>query len=297
MFKRFQKQLFFCIAAIGIAILPSICVVASPSDVVYPKPKNQHDVMFEYPLQLLKLAIEQSKAPIGLASSSKYLPEKRALYKLRNKDGVDILWSLTSEQNEEDFLAIKIPLFKGLSGWRVPLISEEHQVPTETIKSVEDLKQYTVIQGSDWPGRFIFEANNIAVHHAYQEKSRFEMLSKKRGDMLFRSVVASGADKKLQEEFGVKIDSKLLVRYPSAVYFFVHKGNQELASYIKGGLEVAVENGSFDRLFYKMVMPVIERSELNKRVILDIDNPFSPVTMPTNDKRLWYQLGSQVSPN
>lgn len=297
MFKRFQKQLFFCIAAFGIAVLPSISVVASPSDVVYPKSKFQQDVMSEYPLQLLQLAIDKSKASVSLTPSEKYLPEKRALYKLRNKDGVDVLWSLTSEQNEEDFLFVKIPLFKGLSGWRVALVSEEHQVPTEEIKSVEDLKQYTVIQGSDWPGRFIFEANKISVHHAYQEKSRFEMLCKKRGDMLFRSIVAAGSNKSMEEDYGVKVDANILVRYPSAIYFFVHKSNQELASYIKIGLEAAVEDGSFDQLFYKLVVPVIESSELNKRVILDIDNPFSPATMPTDDKRLWYQLSSQISPD
>lgn len=303
MLRCSKKQLFFCVTAICITISFSVSVAAATLaveaslNVVYPKAEAENDVLFEYPLQLLELAIEKSQAAITLSPSSKYLPKKRALYKLRNKQGVDVLWSLTSKENEEDFLAIKIPLFKGLSGWQIPLVRADGKLDSESIENLEQLKKYSVIQGSDWPGRFIFEANDIVVHHAYQKRSLFEMLSKNRGDMLFRSVIAGWSEKQEQLKYGLELDSKLVVRYPCAVYFFVHKDNPTLAESISVGLEAAIDDGSFDDIFFLMLNPVLAESRLEKRVILDIENPFVSRGMPLDDRRLWYSLSSKEKPS
>ncbi|MFL0799014.1 MAG: transporter substrate-binding domain-containing protein [Agarilytica sp.] len=257
---------------------------------VYPKPSTEHPLLNGYPIELLRMALTKAQAPYVLIPSFKSLPKNRALFRLKNREGIDVLWSDTNSHKEKDFYPIKIPIYKGLSGWRIPLVNKHRSIPTSQILSFDKLKQYSLIQGSDWPGRKVFEANHIVVHHAYEQASLYEMLGRNRGDMLFQSVVELSGQENKHRYYGLKIDDNIAVRYPSAVYFFVHKDNHALAEAIQKGLFKSISDGSFDALFEKSLTPFLKSCHLDERTILDIDNPNVPEAMQLGDQALWYRL-------
>ncbi len=282
-----QSALVITVSAL---LLNTAFVCAGASAVVYPKPSSQSRLLSDYPIELLRMALTKAQVPYVLIPSFKSLPKNRALFRLKNQEGIDVLWSDTSTIKEKDFYPIKIPIYKGLSGWRIPLVNKFRDLSTKQISSFDKLKEYTLIQGSDWPGRKVFEANHIVVHHAYEQASLYEMLGKNRGDMLFQSVVELSDQEGMHRYYGLKIDDNIAVRYPSAVYFFVHKDNKPLAEAIERGLSESLADGSFDTLFDRTLTPFLKSCRLGERTILDIENPNVPEAMPLGEQALWYRL-------
>ncbi len=287
-YARIRALVVFVITLASLKV--TVLVHAGAVAAVYPKPTTQHPLLSDYPIELLRMALAKAEAPYVVIPSFKSLPKNRALFRLKNQEGIDVLWSDTSTLKEKDFYPIKIPIYKGLSGWRIPLVNKTRNLSTEQIGSFDKLKQYSLIQGSDWPGRKVFEANHIVVHHAYEQASLYEMLGKNRGDMLFQSVVELSGQEKTHRYYGLEIDDNIAVRYPSAVYFFVHKDNRALAGAIEKGLSASISDGSFDTLFDRSLTPFLKSCRLSERTILDIENPDVPEAMPLGDQALWYRL-------
>jgi hypothetical protein len=77
--------------------------------------------------------------------------------------------------------------------------------------------------------------------------------------------------------------------YPTAMYYFVNSNNVTLANLIETGLQRALEDGSFDALFYTTYAPIIAELDMNGRNVLTLENPLLPAETPLNDARLWYK--------
>jgi len=82
----------------------------------------------------------------------------------------------------------------------------------------------------------------------------------------------------------------VLLIYPTADYYFVNKQNTELAENLRQGLELALADGSFGRLFAAHFGPAIRRAQLDKRVLIELTNPLLPPQTPLARKELWFNL-------
>lgn len=266
----------------------SVLSYASTVPVIYPKAENHRSLETDYPVRLLKLALEKTEASPKVLPTFKALPKNRALYQLKEGSGVDVVWARTTTQREKDFRAIKIPIFKGLSGWKVPLVNKQRDLDLSHVKTVAQLQRYSVIQGSHWSGRQVFEANDIVVHHAYEQRSLFEMLSRNRGDLLFQSVIDTWSYQENHRHHNIEMEQHLTVRFPEAIYFFVHPENEALAKLIETGLKASISDGSFDALFNELVTPYIERCQLESRNVVELENPGFPRAQSALNERFWF---------
>jgi len=70
----------------------------------------------------------------------------------------------------------------------------------------------------------------------------------------------------------------------------LNKGNTRLAEIIRQGLEKALADGSADRLFDQHHGESLRRAQLDKRVIIELDNPLVTPATPVNRPELWYDL-------
>ena len=82
---------------------------------------------------------------------------------------VTIAWSGTSVQKEKNYRALRIPLRKGILGYRVALIAKNRQANMDKILNLDDLRKERVGQGIGWGDVAIYEANGIKVHTAGYE--------------------------------------------------------------------------------------------------------------------------------
>ena len=146
------------------------------------------------------------------------------------------------------------------------------------------------IQGSDWPDTKIMQANGFDVLTASDHGALFGMLGSAQGDFFPRSIV------EIWDEFETKntannleIESRLGLRYPAAMYYFVNKKSVPLANLIQSGLEKAIANGKFNELFLEVHQPYIEASDLKNRTFYQLKNSYLPIKTPLHRKELWFE--------
>ena len=119
-----------------------------------------------YYIALLKLALESSKGEFGeyeLKKSIQPMYQGRSLVEIKYNRNVNITWTMTSKEREQEVTPIRIPLLRGLGGYRIFLIKEGQQARFSRIKDASQLKKLFSGQGLDWPDSKILTDNNYRL--------------------------------------------------------------------------------------------------------------------------------------
>ncbi len=277
---------------IGLFIyLHSTGALGATWSIVYPKSEVEQDKRDEYPVALLKLALEETGVNFDVSPSSTSLTKSKALRQLASNREINVAWSMTGDQREDDLLPIRIPIYKGLIGWRVFLIKEESKRNFNQVRSLSDLLQMSPVQGHDWPDTKILQANDFEVVTALNYDRLFDMLNEGNADFFPRSVVEIWDEVDMHDyEQPFAIEQSIGIKYPAAVYFFVNKKSTTLARLLKTGLESAVKSGKYDELFMSVHQPIIEKAKMNERQFFTLDNPVLPKNTPVDRKELWFDI-------
>lgn len=218
--------------------------------------------------------------------------EVRSLAELkRNDNSVTVVWSPTSEELEQQFIPIRIPLRKGLLGLRIALIDANNQSKLDQVNSLADLKKFNLGMGIGWVDLSVLKANDLNVITANYD-ALFAMTAHDRFDLFPRGIneVFNEYDQRRAIYPNLAIEKNLLIYYPWPYYFFVNKNNQQLAERIRVGLERMIADGTFHRIFMKYNGEAIKRANLSQRRIIQLKNPFLPKQTPT-DPRYWFFPG------
>lgn len=272
-----------------VLLLASFNNFAASWQINYPRPLSENDRRADYPLKLLALALDQTGVKYQLVASERIMPQGKALQRLMDNREVNVVWSMTDEQREEQLLPIRIPIYKGLIGWRIFIIRKDMDSRFKYIQNLEQLLKLDPIQGSDWPDTKILQTNGFDTMTAASHDTLFTMLENAQGDFFPRSVVeiwGEMASNNPKNEF--EIEPKLGVRYPAAMYYFVNKNSVPLANLISVGLEKAIENGKFNQLFLEEHQQYLDQSELDKRTFYQLQNTYLPIKTPLHRKELWF---------
>ncbi len=247
-----------------------------------------------YYVELLHLSLESSSEKYGpfiLENLNIPMSEQRQIQSI-NDGSLDIMWVMTSKQREESALPIRIPLLKGLLGYRVLVIRENQINKFAEIKNTDSLKKLVAVQGFGWPDYEILQANGFNVASSEWYSTIFKSLSKGFYDYFPRSVIEVWAEKEQIKSSKLVIDKKNLLVYPTAIYFFVGKNNTKLAERIEYSLLQAITQGSFEQLFtnYPTHQQTFNIIDWKNRKIHLLTNPLLPIETPINNKKLWFQL-------
>lgn len=270
-----------CLLALGSPLRAQI--------LTYAPPEVADDQRNRYPLQLLQLALDRAGGGYQLQPAATPMQQGRVFMELARGRSVRVAWSMTSLEREAQLLPIRIPIYKGLIGWRLALLKAERREMLRQVRSLEDLSRFSAGQGHDWPDSQILRSNGLPVIAVPNYQSLFSMLALGRFDYFPRSLAEVWAEAEQQRGTGLVVDDSLALHYPSAVYFFVNRQDVALAAHIERGLELAIADGSFERLFQAFHGEYIERAQLGKRRIVRLRNPLLPPQTPLQRKELWFQ--------
>lgn len=274
-------------------LLPLNTLSAQPLDTLrFPRPEAVNDPRAAYPLALLQLALDKAGSPAKLQPCPLPMQQKRALSELAKGQTLDVAWSMTTTEREQQLLPIRIPIYKGLIGWRIPLITDEQPDLLESVHNLHDLQALTAGQGHDWPDTEILRSNGLNVLGVPQYDSLFRMLSAHRFDYFPRAITEVWAEAALHSEEKLIVDRYLVLHYQAAVYFFVNKHNTALATVLNNGLESAISDGSFDRLFCQYFGRDILRARIFDRTEIRLQNPDLPKETPLQRPELWFNATS-----
>lgn len=202
----------------------------------------------------------------------------------------DVQWLNTSIYLENILEPIRIPLFKGLIGWRVFIIRESDARLFSGIETLDELRILHALQGTTWPDTQILKENRFRIYTSTDFQTLSKMLARGRGDFYPRSIIEAWLELPEYSEYDFIIDQHIALVYPAAYYFFVRKESDELRTAIERGLVASIDDGTFDVLFWKNFKDEIMRSNLHKRHIFILQNPFLPSGTPLENHKLWFQM-------
>lgn len=283
---RFGRLVLIALAWCFFSLQPAFA--GDTLSLVYPRPVSVFDRRSEYPLKLLELALQKSGKTFVLNPSSAVMNKARVTAELVLGNDINVGWMVTSMEREERLLPIRICIFKGLGGWRISLVTKDKLKTFAGVKNLDDLRKLKAGQQLDWPDTAILRASGIPVETTTTYDALFQMLIHSRFDWFPRSIPEIWAEAETFADKGVVVDPYVLVRYPSAYYFFVNKNDRSLAKTIEDGLEAALKDGSFDKLFLEYHGDVLVRANVKNRLVIDLPNPFLPPLTPLNRKDLWF---------
>lgn len=271
-------------------------VIIKHYTVTVKSPNDQRDT---YYLELLRLVLEKTKPEFGdyqLEPIAFAMNQQRALMHL-GKGSIDVVWSMTSQEREslKHSTPIYIPLIKGLLGYRIFIIRKGEQNRFSGINTIEELKKKVAGQGNDWPDYYILKQNNLPVVSSSYYSALFEMLELGRFDYFPRGVMEPWTELTTQSPDTLEIEKELMLHYPTAMYFFVANNNPMLKKRITKGLNMAIEDGSFEKLLcsHPYLNPVFSLANMDKRRVFELENNLSDKTRALFlNKSLWFDFTS-----
>lgn len=268
---------------------------AAPTQIVYPRPESEHDSRYSYDWEVLRTALEKSRATFGpydLRQASQYMSPARVTAEAAGAGPINMFVRATSAQLEQQFRPVRIPIDRGLIGYRLLLVRPADLPLFAKVGTLDQLRRFSIGQGRGWVDVGILESAGFKVVEGNNYDGLFSMLAVKRFDALSRSV-----DEALREyderhaQIGFEVEPDIALYYPLARYFFTRrdKEGEALARRLEAGLESMVHDGTLQSLFMTYKGPLIKRSGLAQRRLFRIPNPTLPPETPLARSELWYR--------
>ena len=266
---------------------------AEPGPVRVPRHISMPDPQLTYMRRLVELALARAGSKREIQPTPLDMAQGRTMVELAaGRSPVDLLWTVTDRQREASgLLPVRIPIDRGLMGWRLLLVRRSDLDAWRDVRSLDDLRQRLAGQGHDWPDTTILRANGLPVGTSSGYDALFRMLAAGRIDYFPRSILEIDAELAGDRHPDLAIAPRLMLHYPAAAYLFVSPRRPQLAAELKTGLEAAVADGSFQRLHREFYGPVLKAHPVSPEHVLKLENPLLPPETPLQRRELWLQPG------
>ena len=238
--------------ALSAALSGGAAAAAQALTVTVPSPTVGASAYSNYFPQLLKLALEKTKASDGPYRIDFYeapLSSPRQILELKNNGVINLIWDGSDKQRESELLPIKISLLRQLNDYRVFLIRREDQEKFQALRSLDELRRLSAGSGLNWPSTAVLRANGLPGETSTVHENLFAMLAAKRFDYFPRGIHEVWFEQESHADKGLVIESTIVLHYVVPVYFFVSRNRPDLADRIERGLTIALNDGSFEALF------------------------------------------------
>lgn len=275
-----------------VAMLACTASFGADTRVIYPAYETQTDSRFNDLIEILQTSLEKTVpefGPFELIPSRLTMNEQRYLAELKNGQLINIAWSSTSVEKETEFLPLRIPLRKGLLGYRIALIAKDNQQKVDQVHTLDDLKTLTIGQGRGWGDVQLYKSNGIRVIET-EYANLFKMTNVGRVDMFPRGIgeVFAEFDGHSKENPNLAIEKNLLIYYPWPYYFFFNKNDAALQHRVEVGIHLMMKDGSFEAIFKKFNGKAIAQANFKKRRVIRMANFLLPKETPLGDASLWF---------
>ncbi|RCU45217.1 hypothetical protein DU002_15960 [Corallincola holothuriorum] len=265
-----------------------------PAVVLINRGHSKLDPRYDYPRELLAevlLRTEDEHDDVTVRPTDKVMPRDRALLELERGEVLHVMAEAPKPGWEERLIPVRIPIRKGIQGYRLFLIKQQNQPMFASVNSWQQLADIATGSGEQWSTRWAMEKAGMEVVTGLDYESLFRMLMHDRFYSFGRGVneVFTEFDDRQRFYPDLAVESTLVVYIPLPTYFFVSPKYPALAARIERGLRGMIDDGSFDRLFIEHFGAAIKRADLANRKLFAIDNPNLSEQTPLQDAALWYR--------
>ncbi|NOU52216.1 hypothetical protein HG263_16930 [Pseudoalteromonas sp. JBTF-M23] len=210
---------------------------------------NPNNMYFVKVLELALSKVSNDKQDIWLQPIDVVITQNRQFIELK-KQNIDVMWTMSAQARSEQALAIPVPLAFGSYGIRLLVINKSESHFFNALKDVSQLKRLKALVGRDWPDADILRANGFLIENTYSDEELYRVLQQHSGYYFPRAITEANTELLAIKGEKLMVWSKFVLQYPATMYFYVRKGNQELAQLLERGLKIALDDGSLERLFF-----------------------------------------------
>ncbi len=275
------------VAALLFAALPALAQAPAPLAVRI----SDRGPFRDYAREVLKLALDRSGHgyDIETVRTEATVPRLMRLLESGPDAAITVHWAATEPEFEERLLPVRIPIDRGLIGYRVLLIRQSEAPRFAGVRSLDDLKSFTLGQGFGWSHVAILRAAGLQVQEIPEFEGLFRMVAAGNLDAVPRGATDIGREiaERAKTEPDLAVEPHLALVYDhAAIFFFVNGRNLALYQAIKDGLDRAYADGSFMTLFENH--PDIRAGlalAAQDRMLLKIPNPaLTPATAALDNR-------------
>jgi hypothetical protein len=251
------------------------------------------DPQLTYVRRVVELALNRAGSRLEIRPIELDMAQGRSLIELAaGHSHIDLMWTVTDREREASgLLPVRIPIDRGLMGWRLLLVRRSELAQWQRVRGLDDLRRRLAGQGHDWPDTTILRAHGLQVGTSSGYEALFRMLAAGRIDYFPRSILEIDAELAGGRRPELAIAPNLMLHYPAAAYLFVSPARPDLAEALRIGLEAAVADGSFQRLHHEFYGAVLKAHPVSPGQVLRLSNPLLPAETPLRRRELWLQPG------
>lgn len=280
------------ICLLGVIIAGPVSAAPPQTEVRIPSPGSAADISHRFFADLLttvlaRTADRDGAAQVVLQPTSP--SQGRILRHLEQNELIDTYWVGTNPIREERLRPVRVPLTGGLLGLRIPVILRERTADFDRISTLQDLRQLTACQGSQWPDSDILEANGLPVLRIIQFRLMYDMLKAGRCDYFPRGLNEVYAEvSSFPDDTFVAYD-RLVLAYRYPMYFFTSRDNTALADRLERGLTDMAHSGALWRFMenHPVTHSVFPLDRFRSSALFLLTNPMLPPQTPVRDAALW----------
>lgn len=276
---------------------------AESMDFVYPPPEAAGDERHLYYWQMLDAALAANRDKYGDYTARPFdspMTFQRGVAEVESGNGrVNIISRATNLDLEKRLRPIRIPVDKGLLGFRLFLVMPETQARLERVKTLDELRQFTIGQSASWTDVRILQAAGFRLVLADAYTPLFSMLGGRRFDLFARGAIEIESEWRANHEAvpGMQIEKRFALYYPMPRYFFVPRTaeGERMAERIEDGLRRLRASGEFERRYQTWKKLVLGDLHLPGRTVFRLPNPELSPEAP-KDPFWWDDLATELAP-
>ena len=264
-------------------------------------PESHDDARYEYPKNLLKRILSVTADDYGhtlVETNGLTMSRSRALHAMIEGKQLHVMAEAPKPDWNEQLLCVRIPIRKGIQGYRLFLTKNEHKSKLASINSFEEFKALTTGSGSQWSTTRVMEEAGFNVIKGVDYEGLFGMLIRNRFITFGRGIneVFVEYEERKSKLNDLAIDERFVLYIPLPTYFFVTPKQPQLKARIEKGLTHLIQSGEFESIFQAQFQTLIQQAQLDKRIQFSIPNPNLTEADPLDIKNYWYTPLRQAQP-
>jgi len=243
--------------------------------VTYFKGDNDFDI---YSYELIKMALEKTRKKYGdftLTTVDK-VPNKRrfAILQQNTLPNLIVMRGYQTKFNTEGRLTyINFPIDFGLLGWRVCFVSPQSKAKIEAVKTLEELRSYSIVQGIDWTDNIILRENGFRVIELDGYQNLFKVVASGRADLFCRGINELSSEFARFKEIGnLMYNESFVLTYRMPFFYYLNSSNTLVKQRIEEGLSLAYKDGSIMVLWHKYFDTSIQFANVQHRQVFHLTN-------------------------
>lgn len=283
-----KTSLLICLLLLTQALIAQTVIKLAPGN-------SKDDKRHVYCHKILKEALDATVKTHGeytIEYTTESMSRGRALIMLTEGSSINVHEAPTRTEWEETVLPVRIPMRKGLLGYRLFLINKNNSTEFSNLKTIAQLKKLKAGSGSQWSITRVMKKLNFTIVTGNNYDGLFKMLALNRFDYFPRGLNEIYNEYTAKHEMfpNMIIEPTKALYCTTPTYLFVSPKYPELAKRIKKGLDIIIDNGVFNTIFQETFGDFIKQSNFKNRHTLVVDNPLLSKETPLDVKKYWLKL-------